>query len=359
MRTFTPVTALLALAPAAAAAPIQGLNVDLGANILFAPAPSASYGAASGQQGVWNPFPPALVPTPLLDLSGGSAGVTLFSDSSSSFTVFPSAMAPGEDQRLMEDFQITPNLNTLVTWTLEGLYDGPYTLFVYASDPTNAALQVEVGVPASGAPNQVVGGGWPGMHVPGVTFATFTVGVLGGTLEFTAEVVGGQLDSGVVNGFQLVPITVPPLGFTYCSSNPNSTGNVGFLGVSGSASVQDDLLRIEASELPPNAFAFVLASLTQGQVLNPGGSQGVLCLGGAIGRFNSLVGAADGAGFYSICTQGCPANRTFSLAAIPQPNGAIAAQPGDTWSFQAWYRDTSPGGAATSNFTSGFQLTFQ
>ena len=214
-------------------------------------------------------------------------------------------------------------------------------------------------MPGSGSTPQIVGGGWPGMHVAGVTYATFNVGVVGGTLEFTAEVVGTQFDSGVVNGFQLAPITVPPLGFVYCNSNPNSTGQTAWTGASGSASVASNQLRLEAGGLPPGSFAYFLTSRTQGQVANPAGSQGVLCLGGSVGRFNALVGPADGLGIYEICTQNCDPARTFSLLALPQPTGVVAAMPGETWSFQAWYRDALPGGGATSNFSDGYQLTFQ
>ena len=37
--------------------------------------------------------------------------------------------------------------------------------------------------------------------------------------------------------------------------------------------------------------------------------------------------------------------------------GLVAVQPGETWSFQAWYRDTV-GGSATSNFSDGLEITF-
>jgi hypothetical protein len=95
------------------------------------------------------------------------------------------------------------------------------------------------------------------------------------------------------------------------------------------------------------------------EVMNPAGSQGVLCLGGSVGRFNQLVGQADAAGTYTICTQGCAPQRTFSLNQIPQPTGAVAVAAGETWRFQCWFRDSQPGGPPTSNFTHARQLTFQ
>ena len=82
----------------------------------------------------------------------------------------------------------------------------------------------------------------------------------------------------------------------------------------------------------------------------PGGSQGVLCLGGAIGRFVAPTQVQDSG-----------ATGTFSLVLdvfdIPQPTGAVAIQPGTTWNFQAWHQDVV-GGAATSNFTDATSVTF-
>ena len=53
----------------------------------------------------------------------------------------------------------------------------------------------------------------------------------------------------------------------------------------GRASVADNSVTLFASDLPLNATTYFLTSLTQDFVLNPGGSQGNLCVGGAIGRY--------------------------------------------------------------------------
>jgi hypothetical protein len=42
---------------------------------------------------------------------------------------------------------------------------------------------------------------------------------------------------------------------------------------------------LAADQLPLNSFGFFLTSLDRGSVAGPGGSQGTLCLGGAIGRY--------------------------------------------------------------------------
>jgi hypothetical protein len=47
------------------------------------------------------------------------------------------------------------------------------------------------------------------------------------------------------------------------------------------------------------------------------------------------------------------------LTQIAQPNGPAGTPPGQTWNFQFWHRDSTPGGNPTSNFTRGLALTFQ
>ena len=45
----------------------------------------------------------------------------------------------------------------------------------------------------------------------------------------------------------------------------------------------------------------------------------------------------------------------IDLTSIPV-NPPIAVQPGDTWHFQCWYRDSNPG--QTSNFTDAVRVMF-
>ncbi|MDG1050536.1 MAG: hypothetical protein P8R46_10055 [Planctomycetota bacterium] len=142
------------------------------------------------------------------------------------------------------------------------------------------------------------------------------------------------------------------LGTRYCDPGAvNSAGTSGAMGASGSLMTSANSLTIAASDLPLNSFAFFLASQTQGSVSNPGGSQGDLCLGGAIGRY---VGPGQ------IVNSGATGEVTLplDLTQTPQPTGFVSVQPGETWNFQAWYRD-SVGGSATSNFTDGLSITFQ
>ncbi len=142
------------------------------------------------------------------------------------------------------------------------------------------------------------------------------------------------------------------LGTRYCTPGAvNSAGTSGAMSASGSLLASDNAMTIAATDLPSNSFAFFLASQTQGNVSNPGGSQGNLCLGGAIGRYvgpGQIVNSGP-AGEVSLA---------LDLTQTPQPTGFVSVQPGDSWNFQAWYRD-AVGGSATSNFTDGLEVTFQ
>jgi hypothetical protein len=141
-----------------------------------------------------------------------------------------------------------------------------------------------------------------------------------------------------------------PFGINYCTANPNSTGQAGAISVMGSPSVVNDDVTLSVSNLPLNSFGYFLNSQSQGFVANPGGSQGNLCLGGAIGRY---VGAGE------IQTSGSTGSFDLALALpqTPTPMGFVPVQAGETWNFQSWYRD-SVGGMAVSNFTDGIALTF-
>ncbi|QDV06094.1 hypothetical protein Poly30_15980 [Planctomycetes bacterium Poly30] len=136
----------------------------------------------------------------------------------------------------------------------------------------------------------------------------------------------------------------------YCMANANSTGSAGVISASGTSILANNDLVLEASQLPNGAFGFFINSTVQGFVMNPAGSSGNLCLAGAIGRY---VGPGQ--------IQNTGMTGGFSLALdlnmTPTPTGFVAVMPGETWNFQAWFRDAS-GGMATSNLTDGLQVNF-
>lgn len=151
-------------------------------------------------------------------------------------------------------------------------------------------------------------------------------------------------------GLILAGSTSSPIGTAYCAANSNSTGVAGLLGAQGSAAVSANTVALTASQLPLNSFGFFLTSRTQGFIAGPGGSSGNLCLGGSIGRYvgPGQIKNSGAAGAFSL---------TLDLTRHPTPTGFIVVVAGDTWNFQAWFRDSALG-AATSNFTRGLTVTF-
>lgn len=159
-------------------------------------------------------------------------------------------------------------------------------------------------------------------------------------LLLDAELLGHP--SSVHDAVELISFA-DPLGTSYCVAEPNSTGLPGRIAAVGSAAVAENCLHLQADLLPPGQFGYLLLSQTQDFVAHPGGSAGNLCLGGHIGRFVDQV--RNTGAFGSLWA-------TVDAQDIPAPPGTI--QPGDTWSFQFWFRD-----GGQSNFTDGREMVFQ
>ncbi|MEM6673641.1 MAG: VCBS repeat-containing protein [Planctomycetota bacterium] len=140
-------------------------------------------------------------------------------------------------------------------------------------------------------------------------------------------------------------------GVEYCEpAVANAAGRDGRLFATGSRSIALGGLELVAYDLPPGTTTLFLASRTSAFTPGPGGSLGTLCLGSPIGRFlgPGQAGPANSTG-----------NRRLEVdpSQLPQPNGFVSAVSGESWQFQAWYRD-SAGGAATSNFTTALLIIF-
>jgi hypothetical protein len=138
------------------------------------------------------------------------------------------------------------------------------------------------------------------------------------------------------------------IGSPYCGpANPNSSGLSALISAQGSEQVAINLVVLHAAQLPANQFGYFLNSMTKGFIANPPGSQGNLCLDGAIGRYSTDVANTGPLGELQL---------TLDLQDTPTPGGPVAIQPGETWNFQCWFRDKNPG--ATSNFTNGLSIQF-
>lgn len=150
----------------------------------------------------------------------------------------------------------------------------------------------------------------------------------------------------------LGPTGPATLGTRYCTpAVPNSTGNSTRITATGSNVVALNDVTLRTSDMPNNAFGFFITSLTQGMVAQPGGSLGVLCLGGAIGRYvgpGQIQNSGMAGGF----------QYRIDLNVHPTPTGIVQVQAGQTWNFQCWHRD-AVGGAAVSNFSDAIAIGFQ
>ncbi len=138
------------------------------------------------------------------------------------------------------------------------------------------------------------------------------------------------------------------IGTNYCGpAVPNSQTSQGEMTAFGTQEVAINDLHLEAHLMASSSTAMFITSRDAGFVVNPGGSQGHLCLGGSIGRYAGDVMSTGASGSMGL---------QIDLNAMPQPTGIEVFLPGETWRFQAWYRDVV-GGVPTSNFTDGLEVT--
>ncbi len=142
------------------------------------------------------------------------------------------------------------------------------------------------------------------------------------------------------------------LGVVYCDpAVANTTGLPGVVSAFGSPFAADNTLTLEAEQLPSFIFGIFITSQTQGLIQNPGGSQGHLCVVNSIGRYNQAgqIFGTTGAGKGTLL---------LDLTMTPTPQTPVAVQAGETWNYQAWYRDFD-NGMSVSNFTNAISVTFQ
>ncbi|MFT6110596.1 MAG: hypothetical protein ACJA2W_003523 [Planctomycetota bacterium] len=150
----------------------------------------------------------------------------------------------------------------------------------------------------------------------------------------------GQVDSCELSGFLLCD-----------PAASNSTGQPGRLVPLGSDILANQSLTLYLDNLPSGPPGYMLVSQEAGFVPNAGGSVGDLCIFSAtsFGRFASMIMNANAAG-----------RLTFNvpLSALPQPNGTVVAQLGETWYFQYWHRDWSLS-TPLSNLTNAVGITLR
>ena len=165
--------------------------------------------------------------------------------------------------------------------------------------------------------------------------------------SITAVSFSNSSNTGAGVAILAVNIESVALGSNYCTAEVNSTGQAASMGAIGSDQVSDNNLTLTASNLPSNQFALVAVAPLQDFFPGANGtSNGNLCLDFAsIGRMGVVSSGASGEFQFSV-----------DLTAIPQGAGTVSTTAGQTWNFQAWYRDQVGLG---SNFTDGISITFQ
>jgi len=152
-------------------------------------------------------------------------------------------------------------------------------------------------------------------------------------------------------GHAFVAYLAPPVQGTFGSAtcSPaviNSAGTSAALSVQGSVVALDNDVALVVEGLPMQVFGLFLNSRTQGFVANPAGSQGNLCLGGNFGRY-LVIQASGTAGRFEL---------ELDLTATPTPSALVNIVAGESWTFQAWYRDVNPN--VTSNFSDSRTVRF-
>jgi len=153
-------------------------------------------------------------------------------------------------------------------------------------------------------------------------------------------------------GNEAVLLEMHQLGAPYChNATANSAGCHSLLEATGSSVTIDNDFTLSARRLPVDVFGFFLTSRDTAST-TLANSEGILCLGGFIGRF-------VGPGQILHTGLGDSFDLAVDLTQMPVPVGGSVVQPGETWNFQAWHRDVDSSGQPTSNFTDAVAVTFQ
>ncbi len=150
---------------------------------------------------------------------------------------------------------------------------------------------------------------------------------------------------------------------TFCDpATNNSTGVPTLLNGSLGSGVGSGL-HLESNQGPPGEFGYFLVGTT---AVDPGIaiSNGFLCVGGSIGRYNVTGTAFNSLGQYDAggvlvnqvgtATSTAPANTGFDVPVSVPISGSPTIMIGSTWHFQVWHREAS----GLANFSNGASVTF-
>ena len=217
--------------------------------------------------------------------------------------------------------------------TVKIAYDG-VNLDVYLDDLVTPVLTVAWDFTTGGT--YAGGGAVGGMNLQGGTSAY---------VGFTAAA-GGAWENHDIHSWSF-GYAGTTIGTSYCGpANLNSSGMPSVITAFGSDVAADNDVRLDAAQMPTNQFGYFINSMTQG-FSSPPGSQGNLCVSGQIGRHSANVLTTGASGEFSL---------QLDLTNLPTPAGPYVVQAGETWYWQAWFRDVNP--TQTNNFSDGVCVTF-
>jgi len=140
--------------------------------------------------------------------------------------------------------------------------------------------------------------------------------------------------------------TVTPIGANFCTSMPNSSGNSASIAATGSATLADQTVTLQATGAPNDAVGLFFFGVNQMQATF---GQGLRCVGpGRVQRMPPMVTTGP--------ANGSPAGEVM-IDIDFSANYASAITAGQL-NFQFWYQDTV-GMNPTFNLTDGIQIQFQ
>ena len=131
-----------------------------------------------------------------------------------------------------------------------------------------------------------------------------------------------------------------PIGTTYCTSKMHSQGGPCTLAGLGTTSLTENRVFLYGLNAPVDEFGMFFSGMNQAAGIPlPPPSEGLLCVGNPFWRLGIIHSCATAEFFF---------RPDFG----DLPSGMVV-QPGETWSFQLWFRD-----AQVSNTSDGLAITF-
>jgi len=359
----------------AAAAGAQSMNIDVGSS-LFIHRPTSGFGAAANQPGVWN-MVSANNPTTgnLVDLAGAVTGAHISLVGGFGDFQISNPTWGGDDELLLERAVDVGSIGQgagTITWTLGGLAAGTYEITTYAIAPDlPATYKTRVAVTNAVEGAQIVGAAWPGQpYLLGATHAKHTVTITGGQ-SITIVTTDPGFPSGnlaTVNGFQVKVAggggPVNP-GTAYCFGDGtatacpcansssfgtnegclNSLGLGGKLVATGSASLGNDTLVLQGTQMPNSSALYFQGTAQQSAVAGAVFGDGLRCAAGSITRLGTKTNAGGGSVYPAV---GDP---SVSVRGVVLGAG--------TREYQVWYRNAAAFcTASTFNLTNGLQVSW-